>query len=233
MSTPEPLLSIVIPVFNDAKALQLLLNDLAPIVDADVEVIVVDGGSGDASRGVAAESSCKVIDAEKGRARQMNAGAHAATGRLIWFLHADTRLPRAESIHFQLRRLAEREVAWGWFSVKFSDNKLAYRTIAFFMNKRSCLTRIATGDQGIFATKLLLSARGSFPDIPLMEDIAISKKLRRLAKPICLNDCLLISERRWERDGIIKTVLLMWFLRFANFIGVSPHLLHRWYYGRH
>jgi len=186
-------------------------------------VIVADGGSDDRTPELAAPLADRVIAAPRGRARQMNAGAAAAGGAALLFLHADTRLP-PEAARLILDALKEKP--WGRFDVRIESDHPLLRVVAFAMNLRSRLTGIATGDQAIFVRR---AAFAGFPDIPLMEDIEFCAAMKRLSRPACLRARVTTSGRRWERDGALRTVLLMWRLRFAYFLGASPDELARRY----
>jgi rSAM/selenodomain-associated transferase 2 len=224
-------LSIVVPALDEARNLERLLPDLARRCPG-AEVIVVDGASADDTAAVARRHpGVRCLDSERGRARQMNAGARAARGDTLLFLHADSVLPdgAAQAI---AAALADPAVAGGRFDVRFSSPRWPFHMIAAFMNRRSRLTRICTGDQGIFVRRTAFEALGGYPDIPLMEDVELSRRLKRLGPMACLGLCVTTSARKWERDGILRTILLMWALRLLYFCGVGPARLHRWYYGR-
>ena len=186
---------------------------------------MADGGSEDGTREIAAPLADRVIVAPRGRARQMNAGAAAAGGAALLFLHADTRLPPDAD---RLIHNALAGHAWGRFDVRIESDHPFLLVVAFAMNLRSRLSGIATGDQGIFVRR---SAFAGFPDIPLMEDIAFCKAMKRRSRPACLRARVTTSARRWERDGALRTVLLMWRLRLAYFLGASPDELARRYTG--
>jgi rSAM/selenodomain-associated transferase 2 len=219
-------LSIVVPVLDEAKTIVPALAALAPLRAAGHEVIVVDGGSDDASAALAAPLADRVLQAARGRARQMNAGAAVAEGEALLFLHADTRLPEgAEAL--VAAALARRP--WGRFDVRIEGRSALLPLIAFFMNLRSRLTGIATGDQAIFVRR---DAFGGFPDVALMEDVAFSAAMRRNARPACLRDRVVTSGRRWDGQGALRTLLLMWRLRFAYWRGAAPDDLARRYAGR-
>ncbi len=216
-------LSIVIPTLNEAAGIARALEALAPQRANGHEVIVADGGSDDRTRELAAALADRVIAAPRGRARQMNAGAAVAAGDALLFLHADTRLPpRADAAVIQ----ALQERAWGRFDVRIDGRSPLLAVVAFFMNLRSRLSGIATGDQAIFVRR---AAFPGFPEIALMEDIAFSSSMKRVSAPACLRQRVLTSGRRWERIGVIRTVLLMWRLRLAYFMGESPDELARRY----
>ncbi|MEI2783937.1 MAG: TIGR04283 family arsenosugar biosynthesis glycosyltransferase [Candidatus Competibacter sp.] len=159
----------------------------------------------------------------------MNAGARQANGDILWFLHADS-LPPPDALSLIRAALAGRERGWGRFDVRLSGRRPSLRMVEFSMNLRSRLTGIATGDQGIFVRRDLFERIGGYPPIALMEDIALSRTLKRYGRPVCLRQRVLTSSRRWERDGIARTVLLMWRLRLAYFLGADPDRLARIYY---
>lgn len=216
-------LSIVIPVLNEAAGIAAALAALAPLRGAGHEVIVVDGGSSDATAALAGPLADAVLAAPAGRARQMNAGAAAASGDALLFLHADTFLPPDAAA---LVCAALRERAWGRFDVRIDGRAAFLRVIASCMNLRSRLTGIATGDQALFVRRADFHG---FPDIALMEDIAFSKAMKRISPPASLRARVRTSGRRWERHGVLRTVLLMWRLRLAYFLGASPDQLARRY----
>lgn len=225
-------LSIIIPVLNEAENLPGLLEHLVPLRAGGSEVIVVDGGSGDGSPQLASRAGVRLVAAGRGRARQMNAGAAAASGDVLLFLHADTMLPMlaGQAIETAIRsggRAAER--AWGRFDVRIDGRPFMLRVIAALMNWRSRLTGIATGDQAMFVTRRAFEAAGGFPEQPLMEDIELSKRLRALSRPICLAERVTTSGRRWEANGVWRTIWLMWRLRWAYWRGVDAAELARLY----
>ena len=215
--------SIVIPTLDERNHIGLLLSDLEPLRQTGHEVIIADGASTDGTRTLAGARADRVILAPQGRASQMNAGAGTATGDVLWFLHADSRvLPRAQS---QLLDACRAGAIWGRFDVRLAGHRPLLRLVERMMNWRSRLTGIATGDQGIFVTRAAFEAVGGFPPIPLMEDVALSKALRRQARPVCLSGPILTSSRRWEENGILSTILLMWRLRLAYALGADPRRL--------
>ena len=215
------------PVLNEASALPEFLEQFTEWRRQGDEIIIVDGGSEDNSRSVS-ESYCDLlIAAPRGRATQLNAGARLARGRVLWFVHADTKIsPRARDA--LLGACAERD-AWGRFDLAIDDRSTVFRVIETSMNLRSRITGIATGDQGIFVRRELFDAVGGFRSIALMEDIDLSNALRRSARPHCLGRLLTTSSRRWRERGVLKTVLTMWGLRLAWFVGVAPERLARLY----
>jgi rSAM/selenodomain-associated transferase 2 len=216
-------LSIVVPMLNEAPRIARALEALAPLRARGHEVIVADGGSEDGSRELALPLADRVIAAPRGRARQMNAGAAAAKGDSLLFLHADTRLP-ANADQLILHSLKEN--LWGRFDVTIEGRSALLPPIAFCMNWRSRLSGIATGDQAIFVRRE--SFRG-FPAIALMEDVAFSKAMKRQSPPACLRAKVATSGRRWEQNGVLRTMLLMWRLRLAYFFGAAPDELARRY----
>jgi rSAM/selenodomain-associated transferase 2 len=216
------MLSIVMPVLNEAAEIEAALRALAPLRARGREVIVIDGGSADETRGLAEPLADRVIAAPRGRAAQMNAGAAVANGEVLLFLHADTRLP--ENADKLVRdALASSHRVWGRFDVGFTDGALPL--IAWMMNLRSRFTGIATGDQAMFMTRDVFERAGHFPEIALMEDIALSARLKRLSRPICLPARVTASPRRWQKHGTTRTVLTMWRLRLAYFFGARPNAL--------
>lgn len=222
--TDRILCSIIIPVLNEQDILSKQLMSLQSLREAGHEVIVVDGGSHDASVTVATPCVDQIIHSEKGRAKQMNKGASCASHDWLLFLHVDTQLPA--SVMPSLQKVFDEDfTSWGRFDVRLSGQHVLYRTIAWFMNKRSRLTGIATGDQAMFVKKSSFNAVGGFPDIPLMEDISLSHRLKKTSAPVCLSEYVITSSRRWRNNGIIRTILMMWSLRLAYFLGVSPVIL--------
>ena len=218
--------SIIIPVLNEEKSIRAVLERLQPFRRQGCEVIVVDGGSEDQTCVLAHGLADKVVSSAKGRALQMNHGAANATHDVLWFLHADSLAPDS-AIEKIESSLANRD--WGRFNVKLSGSHRFFRIIETMMNLRSCITGIATGDQGIFVKRDAFFSVNGFPDIPLMEDIELSQNLKKSSKPACLKDKLITSSRRWEKKGIVSTVMLMWKLRFLYFIGVTADKLARQY----
>ena len=217
--------SIVLPVLEEAPLITRRLCDLrrdAP----DAEVIVVDGGSGDATVEQARPLADRVIVSAPGRAVQMNAGAAAATRDILLFLHADTGLP-PDALHRITAGITATGRCWGRFDVQFDGRHPLLPVVAVMMNLRSRLSGVATGDQAIFITRTAFDAAGGFPAIPLMEDIALSKRLRRVGRPLCLRARVITSGRRWEANGMLRTIVIMWGLRLGYVLGVPPARLAR------
>jgi rSAM/selenodomain-associated transferase 2 len=215
-------LSIILPVLNEAAGISATLSALQALRAAGHELIVVDGGSVDATALLASVDADQVINSARGRARQMNAGAAAASGDALLFLHADTRLPEGAA---DLLEVALKQRLWGRFDVRIDGRPKLLRVIATLMNLRSRLSGIATGDQAMFMTRAAFETVGGFPDQPLMEDIELSKRLKRLGPPACPRQRVVTSGRRWERYGVWRTILLMWRLRFDYWRGVPVEQL--------
>ncbi len=221
--TAAPALSIVMPVLNEAASIVAGLQALQSWRASGVEIIVVDGGSGDASAELAAPLADQILAAPRGRARQMNAGGTAARGRVLLFLHADTRLPDA-SPSLVAAALAAGAV-WGRFDVAIAGRSPWLKLVAGMMNWRSRLTGIATGDQAIFVSREVFQMLGGFADIPLMEDIELSRRLKEHSPPACLSERATTSGRRWETNGVWRTIALMWRLRFDYWRGIPAERL--------
>jgi len=221
-------LSIIIPTLNEEAGIASALDALATLRAAGCEVIVADGGSGDRTAALARPRCDQIVAAPRGRGAQMNAGAAAARGEVLLFLHADTRLPDGAD-QLILRELARSKRVWGRFDVRIAGRHPLLGLVAILMNWRSRLTGIATGDQAIFVECSAFAAAGRFPDIPLMEDIALSARLRRVTPPVCLAARATTSGRRWDDHGFMRTIVLMWRLRAAFFRGTDPATLARAY----
>ena len=225
---PErPILSIIIPTLNESSGIQETLQQLLPLRQRNVEIIVVDGGSSDNTIDLAEQFADTVITTEAGRAKQMNRGANIALGEYFLFLHADTQLPINASMC--LINAFQRDIIWGYFDIRLSGHHCLFRVIEKMINIRSRLSQIATGDQAIFVRRDQFKKMGGYPDIPLMEDIALSRSLKKVGAPCCFSERVITSSRRWERRGILRTILLMWFLRLKFFFGADPGRLTRWY----
>ncbi len=225
-------LSIIIPVLNEAIYLSNPSERLTALTNNGHEIIVVDGGSDDATVELSHRFAHRVLSAPRSRALQMNAGALQARGDVLVFLHADTVLPD-NADHLINSALSNEKRLWGCFDVKLSGSHLFLRIVETSMNLRSRMTGVVTGDKTLFVRRDVFKVVGGFPDIPIMEDIAISKQLKALVRPIHIGTPVITSSRRWERKGILRTVTKMWGLRFAYFLGVSPNTLVKLYYGDH
>ncbi|MBK6558255.1 MAG: TIGR04283 family arsenosugar biosynthesis glycosyltransferase [Comamonadaceae bacterium] len=229
---PEPAssLAIVMPVLNEAAGIEAALRALMPLMARGVRVLVADGGSADDTPARARRfGGVEVIEAARGRAAQMNAGAQAASGaRVLLFLHADTTLP-PDADRLIEQALAGGRHVWGRFDVRIAGRPRMLRVVAACMNVRSRWSGIATGDQALFMTRAAFDAIGGFPEQPLMEDIEMSKRLRTLSRPACLRERVITSGRRWESRGVWATIVLMWRLRWAYWRGASPQVLARRY----
>jgi len=234
VDTPRLSLSVILPVLNEASRLETALQALAPLRQRGCEVIVVDGGSDDGTPDIAQPLVDRVIMSPRGRADQQNTGARAAQHEALLFLHADTQLPDGAD-RLVLAALGN-DAVWGRFDVSFGDLQDAGRplpgllnVVAHMMNLRSRLSGIATGDQCIFVSRAAFQQVGGFPVQPLMEDIELSRKLGKVSPPACLRARVTTSPRRWLKHGVWRTILLMWWLRFAYWLGVAPQRLARWY----
>jgi rSAM/selenodomain-associated transferase 2 len=219
---------VIIPVLNEASNIVAALTALASLRSHHAEVIVVDGGSADDTVPLATPLADFVVASPRGRATQMNAGAAVARGDVLLFLHADTRLP-PHADRLIIEGLTKSGRAWGRFDVAIDGRHPLLPVVAAAMNARSCLTGIATGDQGMFVARNAFDAVGRFPEIALMEDIELSRRLKRLSPPLCLRTRARTSGRRWESRGALRTILLMWRLRLAYFFGAKPDELARRY----
>ncbi|MBQ1202802.1 MAG: TIGR04283 family arsenosugar biosynthesis glycosyltransferase [Loktanella sp.] len=218
-------ISIIIPVRNEAANIRPLLQSLRA---AKVEVIVVDGDSSDGTAGRAQGLADHVIHSPAGRARQMNAGAALAQGEVLLFLHADTQLPSGAFDAIRAVAAADTPV-WGRFDVAIEGQSRLLPVVAALMNLRSRVSGVATGDQAIFVRRDVLAQIGGIPDIAIMEDIALSKALRRISRPLCLRSKVRTSGRRWDANGALRTILTMWLMRLFYVTGMSPERLAQIY----
>lgn len=219
--------SFVIPVLNEQATVADLLRDLRQRYPTS-QLIVVDGGSRDRTVAAAMPLCDQLLLGDRGRARQMNLGGRVASSPYLAFLHADSRPGFSEQ---GLQAYLAQHPQWGFCRVSLSGDRTSFRVIEWFMNLRSGLTSVATGDQMLFVSKALFDQSGGFDDIPLMEDVAYCKRLRRIARPLIIREPVRTSSRRWEEGGVVTTVLRMWLLRLAYFLGVAPSYLWRHYYG--
>lgn len=225
---PDPFsLSVIVPVWMEAAGVTDTLRALQPIRERGHEVVVVDAGSTDRTVELARPLCDRVVVSEKGRALQMNAGAAAANGDLLLFLHADTRLP-ANSLEHLTSFIRSRR-AWGRFDVRLSGERPLFRVIAWFMNQRSRLTGICTGDQAMFVRRDAFDALGGFQPMPLMEDVEFSRRLCLVSRPFCIKEPVVTDSRRWQTHGAWRTIFLMWQLRWRYWRGESPESLAQIY----
>ncbi|MBL8396190.1 MAG: TIGR04283 family arsenosugar biosynthesis glycosyltransferase [Candidatus Accumulibacter sp.] len=225
METPidRPFLSVILPVLNEAATLREQIAALTELRRRGMELLVVDGGSDDGTPELLRPVADRLLEAPRGRAVQMNAGAQASRGAVLLFLHVDTRLPaEAEQL---VRTAIEGGAVWGRFDVRIDGCSPLLRVVERMMNWRSRLTSIATGDQAIFVRRAVFECLGGYPDLPLMEDIALSQSLKRMGRPACLRARVTTSGRRWEKHGVLRTILLMWRLRVSYFFGADPRQL--------
>jgi rSAM/selenodomain-associated transferase 2 len=222
----EPHLSILIPVLNDADALGQLLGCLGAMRDPRVEVLVIDGGSHDGSREVAVRNGCTLMEGARGRGAQLALGAARARGQWLWMLHADS-LPDAACLAF-LYGLDDRH-RWGRFAIRIDDGPVL-AIVGWMMNRRSSLTGICTGDQGLFVHRELLRAAGGMPTQSLMEDIELSRRLKRIRRPLCRTERVRTSARRWRAHGVTRTIISMWWYRLRYWGGADAEQLAREYY---
>jgi len=219
-------LSVIVPTLNEEAALaETLRQARQPGVH---EIIVVDGGSTDATRAIAAEFADRVLSAPQGRATQMNAGAAHASGDILLFLHADTLVPPG-CAHAIIAACAQPGVVGGRFDVDLQPSSPLLWLTGELMNHRSRLTGIATGDQAIFIRRDVFEQLGGYADMPLMEDIDLSRRMKRAGRIACLHERVIASARRWQKNGVVRTILTMWTLRALYFLGASPEQLHRVY----
>jgi len=227
-------LSIIIPCLNEAENIFKTLSHLQSLRRRGHEVILSDGGSLDDTLKLSQSLVDHCISSAAGRAIQMNSGAKIANGDILCFLHADTIAPENidQLILNSMQNTASiNQISWGFFSIRLSSTRWPFRVIEWFINQRSCISHIATGDQGIFIYKNLFNNISGFAKITLMEDINFSKRLKKISRPICIkNNTLITSSRRWEKHGIIRTVVLMWKLRLAYFLGINANTLAKVYH---
>lgn len=227
---PQPTLALIIPVLNESAGLASLLAHVGSL--AVDETIIVDGGSEDGSwrslcEAATAHAALSPLRGPRGRARQMNLGATRSTADILLFLHADTRLP--ECACREVRNAVRQGASWGRFDVCIDGGRRVLGMIAWMMNQRSALTGICTGDQAIFVRRSLFMQLGGYADIPLMEDIDLSRRLKKIHAPHRIASPATTSGRRWEQNGVLRTVILMWFNRLSYWLGVDPAHLARKY----
>jgi rSAM/selenodomain-associated transferase 2 len=218
--------SVIIPVLNEEKVIAATLDALIRLKPA--EIILVDGGSADRTRAIAERYSIKIVTSKPGRACQMNRGARDANGDVLLFLHADTRLP-ISAFDDIATALSNRACVGGRFDVELEGDHWLLPLVARLISYRSRLTKIATGDQALFVRREVFARMGGFEEIPLMEDIAFCRMLKRLGSVACLRSRVVTSARRWEADGVWRTIFRMWTLKLLYFAGVSPLRLKQFY----
>lgn len=223
-------LSIVIPALNEATNIVATLSALRPMRARGVEVIVVDGGSTDTTIAAARPLCDQVLLCTPGRATQMNVGANAAHGGVLLFLHADSLVPLDGDVWIAKTIAGGHQ--WGRFDIRISGSHPLFPVIAWFMNHRSRLTGIATGDQGIFMSREIFDVVGGFPAQPLMEDVEMTSRLKKMASPACLKQTIVTAGRRWEKYGVWRTIFTMWRIRLAYAFGAAPAKLHQEYDGK-
>lgn len=225
------MISVIIPTLNESSTIaRTLTRTVALGFD---EIIVSDGGSTDSTPQMvqaccARVPAVRLVTAPTGRARQLNEGVKACNSDILLFLHADTELPPHAKTVIE-STLKNSLVVGGRFDVRFDRPSRWGTVISWFMNRRSRLTGIATGDQAIFVRRRIFEQMGGFPDIPLMEDIEFSRRLKRQGPTAALTDCVTTSFRRWQKNGPLRTILLMWTLRFLYWLGVNPTRLKHFY----
>ncbi len=228
MGTVPLKVSVIIPMLNEEPSLHLMMDHWKTLVQDGAELLVVDGGSTDASVDRVQKAGFKVLSSPRGRAQQMNTGAKSAQGDILLFLHADT-IPPPRAVPILTKALQDSERVWGRFDVHIEGRAWMFPVIAFFINLRSRLSGMATGDQGIFVRRAMFEQMAGFPDQPLMEDIEISKRLLQYTKPLCLKARVRTSGRRWETRGVWRTIFLMWRLRWLYWRGTSAQDIARAY----
>ena len=221
-------LSIIIPVLNEEYFLVKNKKRFASLLKDGHEILVVDGGSRDNSINLACALGCEVFSTKASRGHQLHYGAERSRNDFLLFLHADTLLP-SHAMKVIVHALGKPEQLWGRFNVRFSSPHLVFRAIAWLMNKRSCLTGVVTGDHAMFFKREFYFSCGGYSDIPIMEDVEFCQRLKKNALPVCLTEEVITSSRRWEQNGIVKTIITMWVLRLMFFFGWSPEKLARLY----
>ena len=219
-------ISVVLPVLNEEQSIRGTLQSLIRLTP--YEIIVVDGGSRDRTLEICKEFAVDVMHAERGRARQMNVGARRASGEVLLFLHADTRLPQS-ALNDIAAALSDSRYLGGRFDVELEGARWMLKIVGTLINWRSRATKVATGDQALFVRREVFDRMGGFPDIPLMEDVAFCRALKRIGGVACLRSRVITSARRWERDGVWRTIFKMWSLKVCYLAGVSPMRLKRFY----
>lgn len=223
------MLSIVIPVLNEGKTIRSTLQSLNKIISHGDEIIVVDGQSEDETREVVASyRNVKLIVSQQGRARQMNEGARLAKGKYILFLHADTELSH-EGIGLLKRTISSSDVPWGWFKLELDSKKLKYKLLTMASMLRARMTKTPLGDHGIFVKTEIFHKIGGFPEIPIMEDLEFARKIKGISGGVEIKAPIKVSVRRFEKNGILTTLLQMWVLRTLYYFGMSASTLAKYY----
>lgn len=222
-------LSLIVPVLNEESNLVKQRTTFNNLIKIGHEIIVVDGGSEDKSLEIAKDIGCVCLQTKSSRGFQLQAGAEKCSNEVLVFLHADTQLPTNFVTNIQ-QSLINTNKHWGRFNVTFTNPSLAFKIVALFMNTRTCLTSVVTGDHVIYVRRDTYFELGGFADIPLMEDIEFSKRLRKHSRSVCLKDRVITSSRKWEKNGILKTIISMWQFRLLYFFGASPSSLAKRYY---
>lgn len=223
-------LSVIVPMLNEERTIVAALRAIRA-GSQEAEIIVVDGGSTDLSCRLAKPGCDRLVEAQRGRARQMNAGAALAGGEVLGFVHADTIVPPGYAQNIELA-LADPEVVGGWFEVELDDPAPLSRSIALLTNLRSRIWRVAAGGQAIFARRSIFEQLGGFPEIEIWEDLEFSRQLKRAGRTTCVKPRVLASARRWKRDGIMQTAARIGTLRLLYLVGARPALLKRFYADR-
>ena len=218
--------SVIIPALNEEKSISATIESIMPL--GPHEIIVVDGGSTDRTIALCRELGIDVLFSSRGRATQMNLGARQATGEALLFVHADTQLPSSALDDIDLA-LADARIVGGRFDVRLEGKHWMLKLIGAMISLRSRISRVATGDQGIFVRRDVFAELGGYPELPLMEDIALSRALKRRGRLACLRSRVVTSARRWEADGIWRTIFKMWALKSLYLVGISPLRLKRYY----
>jgi rSAM/selenodomain-associated transferase 2 len=222
-------ISIIVPVLNEAATLEATLSALQPLRQRGHEVLVVDGGSRDSTVSIARKHADRVLMSGPGRALQMNTGADSSEHPILLFLHADTHLP-ANADALIHHALSPQSSIWGRFDIRLSGKRKIFRILERSINLRTAISGIATGDQAIFVTRRFFERVGYYDGLPLLEDVALSKKLLTYGWPQRIKTPVLTSSRKWETNGVMRTILLMWRIRTAYFFGVHPDVLVQHYY---
>ncbi len=219
-------ISVVVPILNEERTIAALLRALMQLKPD--ELILVDGGSSDGTQAICRQFGVEVLTSPRGRAAQMNYGARRATGDVLLFLHADTRLPPTAFSDIR-DALGDPRFVGGRFDIQLDGDHWMLRVIGAMISLRSRLSKVGTGDQGIFVRREVFQRMGGFPEIPLMEDIAFCRALKRLGEVACLRSKVITSARRWESGGVWRTIFRMWMLKSLYLMGVSPQRLKRYY----